>query len=360
MGPPLYSTLDDALDQIAPYGPALKNGNSNHAPMAAEALCAMGRPEAVMPWVAHYRERMQPRPRAGDRIARNDWQGALGRRDRFADWAVLFGAELAETPWQEVLDRWVARLASGFCAAATHGPIRVGHAVRALAAGETPQRMRELADALAGWAATWQELPGREPAGQELPANGRVAAGKLPPHRAIAQVPLVPPERRRAGNIVMALSALDGFAEFAPVIDFLDIGGAVAPLTAALTELFARVYLANARDIPTTIAFIHGVTSQAALGNIVPHVGEATARTALRHAWQAGCGLYACYGGGAATADDFEMPHAGPETMIDRAIGNGDEHVIKFTEACLSRYAVDPSPAYLAAAHHVAGMVGRR
>ena len=53
-----YTTLDDALDTISPYGIELKNGNSNHAPMVAEALCAMGRPEAVMPWIARYRERM--------------------------------------------------------------------------------------------------------------------------------------------------------------------------------------------------------------------------------------------------------------------------------------------------------------
>ncbi len=71
MGRSLYTTLDDALDTISPYGIELKNGNSNHAPMVAEALCAMGRPEAVMPWIARYRERMSPRPSAGDRIRRD-------------------------------------------------------------------------------------------------------------------------------------------------------------------------------------------------------------------------------------------------------------------------------------------------
>ena len=79
MRAPLYSTLDDALEAISPYGIELKNGNSNHAPMVAEALCAMGRPEAVMPWIARYRERMSPRPAAGDRIRPEDWRTALGR-----------------------------------------------------------------------------------------------------------------------------------------------------------------------------------------------------------------------------------------------------------------------------------------
>ena len=48
------------------------------------------------------------------------------------------------------------------------------------------------------------------------------------------------------------------------------------------------------------------------------------------------------------------------EGLIDRAVANGDEHVIKFTEACLSRYALDPSPAYFAAADHVTGIIRRR
>ncbi len=70
MRTPLYAPLDDALDEIAPYGIELKNGNSNHAPMVAEALCALGHPEAVTPWVARYRERMQLRPAPGEADSR--------------------------------------------------------------------------------------------------------------------------------------------------------------------------------------------------------------------------------------------------------------------------------------------------
>src|SRR5437879_2467510 len=158
MRAPSYASLDDALEITAPYGIALKNGNSNHAPMVAEALCALGRPEAVMPWLARYRERMLPRSPAGARIRREDWRAALGDRGRFADWSAFFGEELQDAPWPEVLDRWVDRLVPGFCGAATHGVIRVGHAARGLATGETPPRLRELADAFASWAATYQEL----------------------------------------------------------------------------------------------------------------------------------------------------------------------------------------------------------
>ena len=49
---------------------------------------------------------------------------------------------------EQVLDLWVGRLAPGVSTAATHGTIRVGHAVRALTVGQSPQRVRELADRL--------------------------------------------------------------------------------------------------------------------------------------------------------------------------------------------------------------------
>jgi Questin oxidase-like len=351
MRAPSYASLDDALETLTPYGIELKNGNSNHAPMVAEALCAMGRPDAVMPWIAGYRERMLPRPAAGARIDSRDWRAALGERARFADWSVFFREELQAAPWREVLDRWMERLAPGFCASATHGVIRVGHAARGLADSETPTRLRELADAFASWAATYQELP----------TNGHEANGGLTPREAITRVPIVPLDRRaRAGNITASLAMLADLPEFAPSIGLIDTGGELARLVSELTEVFARVYLANAHDIRTTIAFIHGVTSPAALGNIAPQVSERAARSALRYAWQSGCGLYACFGGTTAMAEDIEPREGDEDMLVDLAIAHGDEHVIKFTEACLHRHALAPSPVYLAAADHVLGMIPRR
>jgi hypothetical protein len=346
-----YASLDDALEKLAPYGIELKNGNSNHAPMVAEALCALGRPDAVMPWIVRYRERMLPRPATSARIRSDDWHAALGERGRFADWSAFFGEELQEAPWREVLDRWVGRLAPGFCAAATHGVIRVGHAARSLAAGETPSRVRELADALASWAATYQELP----------ASGHAANGRWTPRAAIARVAVVPPDRRNfVGNITASLAILDDLPEFAPAIGLIDTRGDLAPLVAELTEVFAQVYLANAHDIRTTIAFIHSVTSPAALGNIAPQIDNGTARRALRYAWQSSCALYACFGRDTAMAGEIEPRDGDEDGLVDRAIAHGDEHVIKFTEACLHRHALGPSPVYYAAVNHVLGMIPRR
>jgi len=347
-----YQPLDGALDRLSGYGPGLANGNFNHAPMVAEALCALGRPEAVMPWIERYQGRLVVRGPVGDPVRAAEWQGALGQRDRFAAWSALFAAELREREWGEVLDLWAGRLAPGISAAATHGVIRLGHAVRALAAGESPQRLAELGDALASWASSYSELP----------AVGGLANGALTPREAIARVAVVPPERRRPGNIVAALAGLADEPDFAPAIGLVDLDGDIDVLLAQLTELFARVYLANVTAPLTAIVFIHGVTSLAALGHIAPHIGASTARLLLRYAWQAGCGLYACFGNGSGPGFIAEIAPSSEEaeSLVDRALAHGDEHVIKFTEACLSRHALAPSAAYPTAVANVLGMIGRR
>ena len=347
MANPAYAPLDDALTALRGYGSVLVNGNFNHAPMVAEALCAMGRPEAVPAWLERYRPRLVPRGAAGPPVDAARWREALGERGRFAAWSALFAAALREAPWRDVVDLWAGRLAPGISAAATHGAIRVGHAVRGLGDSETPPRLAELADALASWAASYAELRAAAGAGQELA-----------PRAAIGRVAVVPPAER-PGNIAAALARLNEFPEFAPAIGLARLDGGIEGRLAELTELFARIYLANVRDVPSAIVFIHGVTSLAALGHIAPAVGEGTARAVLRYGWQAACGLYACFGG-AGLAGEIAAVEADEEALVEQAIANGDEHVIKFTEACLSRHRLAPSPAYPAAVAQVLATFGRR
>jgi len=337
-----YTPLDDALDILAAYGPDLANGLTSHAPMAAEALCALGRPDAVLPWVERYRAGMLPRPPARERIVPERWRDALAHEQRFTDWSLFFAEELRSTPWPVVLERWVGRLAPGFSASATHGVIRVGHAARSLAESETPARVHELADALASWASTYQELPARAGAAQRRTA----------PREAITEVVVVPPDRRCfSGTITSSLDALNEFPAFGPVIDLLDVDSEPQTLVSELTDTFARVYLANTHDVLSAIVFIHGVTSIAALGNVLPHLADPIGRAALRFAWQSSCALYATFGSRPAP-DRIEPADVDAEALVDRAIAHGDEHAIKFTEACLSQHAHRPSPAYLAAACH--------
>lgn len=348
MSAPAYAPLDDALDTLSHYGPTLANGNFNHAPMVVEALCALGRPKAVSPWIEAYRPRLTPRPDTDDVIDWSRWRDHLGRRDSFSAWARLFAAELAAAPWRSVLDRWAARLAPGYSAAAAHGAIRVGHAVRGLADTETRTRLQELADALASWAAGYSELP-TEP---------NTTPGKLAPRAALAAMPVIPPKSRFPGNITAALGRLGELPGFAAAVDRVDLGDDPDATVAALAELFAGVYLANATDTRTFIVFVHSVTAVHALANIAPHVGAETARCLARYAWRAGCGLYAAFGGAppraiAATGDEDAA------ALVGQAVVNGDEHIIKFTEACITRHNVAPSPVYLAAIRHALGIVRR-
>jgi hypothetical protein len=339
MGDPNQDTLDEALAELASFGPDLRNGNTNHAPMAVEALCVLGRHDAVFPFVSRYRAELLPMPPTGERIDSAHWRAALAKPERAGDWSAFFADELAGAPWREVLDRWAGRLAPGLSAAATHGVIRVGHATRGLAARESPVRLRELADALGSWACTYQELP---------TARGGASLG-LAPEAAFARVPIQPREQRRfRGSIVSALAGLDDFPEFAPVIDLVDVSGDANALLAELTRLFARVYAANAHDPLTSIVFIHGITSATALGHLLPHLSGANARAALRYAWQASCALYATFGR-AAPAREVAPPRASLQELAERAVAHGDEHAIKLAEACLARHALAPDPAYLAA-----------
>jgi Questin oxidase-like len=341
-----YSMMEPALEILAGCGPDLRDGLTNHAPMAVEALAALGRADAVLPWLERYRPGMLPREAARERIPRDGWRAALGRTERVPDWSAFFAEELAEAPWRAVLARWTDRLAPGLCASATHGVIRVGHAARSLGESESPARLRELADGLGYWAAAYQTLP-----------TAPAASGGLPAREAIARVPVVPPARRRfSGTIVSSLEALDEFPPFAGTIGLLDVEPDPARVLCDLTETFARVYLANARSVLGAIVFIHTVTSAAALRSILPVLPPDLAREATRYAWQAGCALYAAFGS-APPGDEIEPPRESREDLVERAVENGDEHVIKFTEACLREHAIRPSSAYLAAARHAAGVL---
>jgi hypothetical protein len=331
---------DAALEVLEAYGPDLQNGLTSHAPMVVDALAALGRPDAVMPWLERYRAGLLPAPAPREPIARDGWRAALGREDRFADWRAFFERELDEAPWRDVVARWLPRLAPAVCASAAHGVIRAGHAARSLDEAETPHRRRELASGLGYWAAAHQILP--TAAGARRPTSARDA---------IAHVPVVPPaERRFTGTIVSSLAGLDAFPPFAGVIDLLDVSADPSAVMSDVTETFARIFVTNAHDTLTAIVFVHAVTSVSALRSLVPYVSVDLARAATRYAWQASCGLYATFGSAPPASDPILPSAETPATLADMAIVHGDDHAIKFTEACLREHAIAPSPAYLAAA----------
>ena len=141
--------LDEAYLRLHGTGPEFDGWLSNHGPMAAEALARHGHGEVVESWLDDYMLRLEEFPRRVSPIG-TDWQAALGDPRRVADWTALFRAEMSERPWRQVLNTWWPRLLPGVVAAATHGVIRVGHAVRCLLTdGDDQIRTAELAHGLA-------------------------------------------------------------------------------------------------------------------------------------------------------------------------------------------------------------------
>ena len=327
--------MDEALDLLSRYGPEYGGGLSNHAPMACEALVALGRPDAVLPWIELYRNRLQEPPGKTNPISTAGWQEALGDVRRVGDWIIFFERELVEGPWKSVLTSWLPRLAPGLFGAATHCVIRTAHATRRLADSRTPQRLRELAQGLGYWAARYQVLPGTASGG-----------GKLGVAQAMPLVELLPDNlRHRGGLITQEVLDLEDFPAFENVINLVDPKRGEPDFLSQLTRVFADVYLRYNGGF----AFIHAVTGPSALRLLSPYLETAARRPASLYAWQAAAGIYARY---ARTKFEPTGRYANPtpEDLIDRAVSNGSAHAIKFTEVCLREHELNPQTVYLAAA----------
>ena len=164
------------------------------------------------------------------------------------------------------------------------------------------------------------------------------------------------PEFDGSGSIVQQVRGLDEHSEFAEAIDLVDTSGDLSKFISSLTETFAGVYLANEKNL---IAFVHTVTAPSALRMLAPYLADSDARLAARYAWQACAGIYAWY----STSPPLETaghnePVEDQDELIDRAVAAGGAHSIKFTEACLREYSINPNPVYLVAAHDVSERVG--
>ncbi len=338
--------MDASLELLAATGPEYGGGLANHGPMASEALVVLERPDAVVPWVARYRQSLDERPSGRNPIAPDRWRDALGDYRRVGDWSNFFGRQLDDQPWRAVLSQWCGRFAQGISAAAFHGVIRTAHAARSLSRRDAPVRRRELAEGLAYWAARYQSLP-------ESP----VADPKRRlPSEAIRDVEPLPESRRGHGFITDRLLALAESPSFAHVAELVDTTGDASRFVSDLTETFADVYLAHATGA-TTIALLHAVTGPSAIRLLLPHVDDAAAKAMLRYGWQAAAAIYAA----SARAEPDRTPKlepSGRDDLIDRAVATGDEHAFKFTEACLREHALAPRPVFLAAALDVTRRLG--
>ena len=184
--------------------------------------------------------------------------------------------------------------------------------MRSLEAQETPARVRELAEGLGYWAATYNALP-------ESPSPAKPPAGRKP-SAAIAGVPILPRDKQISyGNITDRLQPLDTFPPFAGVADAVDASGDPSAFMSDLTETFATVYLASATR-GTVITFLHGVTGPAAVRTLLPYVSPEEQRRLLRYTWQACASFSSSAGGKTRAAAGFRRFAA----LARRAHGPGD------------------------------------
>jgi hypothetical protein len=355
------AALDEVLEMLHAQEPRSKQGLSTHAPMVAEALCALGFADRARAWVEGYRAPVIELPLPGQPIARDRWREVLdpvrgaptwkAKIGRWGDWKQLFLEELRGARWQDVLDTWVARLAPGLASAATHGAIRTAHAARALGRRDTAPRRAELARGLAYWAAAYEELPARPPAG----APPR--APLLDLDDALARVPLYTDRAGRApgGNFAAGLREAGRLPGFDGVRDLVAVPADLGAGLSALTAAFAREYLRHGTRAHA-LAFVHAVTGPCALRRLAPHVSPATARLAFPYAWQAAAAFHAAYARREHAARPAE-PRIPAAELAGRAVENGADHAIKFTEVLLAEHALRPDPAYLAAAADAVAVV---
>jgi hypothetical protein len=334
-----HDVLDDALDRLRGTGTEVAGGGDpNHGPMAAEALVALGRGDLAPGWADRYRRRLGLLPAATSPVTATTWREALGAEERLADWIAFFGRQLAESPWQDVLEEWLCRLARAIVTAGRHGLIRTAHAVRGLSGGSTRLRIEELGVGLAYWASHYRELVG-------VPH----LIGPLDLRTAVDRVPRIMRGQERAGMPRKFVYAVSGKPELLSAVDAAAEPESVTEAIGTLSEAGARQYLANRSRYP--LIFVHSVTAPAALRLLLPHMSPETQRVALGYLWQSEAAAVAAYG---EDSDEIEGAVEGLTAtwtdVVDRSVEEGDPHAIKFVEACRREFTARPSPVYIAAA----------
>lgn len=312
-------TLDEVYLRLHETGPEFDGWLSNHGPMAADALLRLGAaPATVHRWVDRYRSRLEPAPGARWRIDPADWREPWGDPSRLGDWLHLFGREVREHPWREVLEVWWPRLLPGAIASATHGLIRTGHAVRAVREEETPARLDELASSLGYWAARWQPVPGdTHPAGTADPADALAAlpAGGHLPGGIRTRLAWLAADRAWPARL----------AALSPVTE----DEVPAALDALVDAAVARHPRASAgRGNP--LMLVHAATAPRAAALVLPDLPRAWWPATHAAAWTASATITTVYQGSTDAGPTAE--EATVEDLLAAVAASGDEHVVKFAE----------------------------
>lgn len=316
--------LDEAYDRLHLTCPEFRGWLPNHGPTAADALVRLGGADLVAHWVTRYSRRLEPIPVARWPITEPDWREPLGDPSRMGDWIAFFTTALADEPWQEVLCRWWPRLLPGALAAATHGVIRTGHAVRALRSRVSVPRTAELAHALGYWAARWQQLP-----------QSGLPRGQLSCSQALAAVPPL----SRPGGFRTRLAAIEHSEPFRHALRQLNgrqTVGVVPHAMSTLVDSAVAAYFTWAPADPVMLANIALAPRVAAL--ILPSIPREQWEGTYYTAWVLTATVAAAYRPadpflGDQTWADERAAETHPQSVVAAALSHQDEHVLEFVDA---------------------------
>ncbi|MGN9811919.1 questin oxidase family protein [Micromonospora sp. BQ11] len=360
--------LDEAYRRLHRTGPEYEGWLSNHGPMAVEALVRHGHGGGVHRWLDAYLGRLDELPRGLRPV--DDWREALGDPKRAGDWLAHFDRELGRRPWRKVLATWWPRLLPGIAAGATHGVIRVGHAVRALREGqETPERLTELGHALGYWAARWQPVPGAErllpfdpsratpPGGHTAPDAGPADPDRNEDARVTAALAGLPRIADRSGGIRERLGRLVGVPEWETALGALPPAPTAAGAARALVAITHRAgldYLRYGHAQP--VMLVHAVTAPTAVGRTLPALPPELWAPSVAAAWAATAAVISVYAPTRGAAPPT-VTGGDPAEVFARAARHGDAHVVKLADAVLDAYGATGDARVLDAAGYAAQLV---
>jgi hypothetical protein len=385
VGSGVTGTLDEAYERLHATGPEFNGWLSNHGPMAAEAMVRRGHADRVHRWLDGYMARLEEFPRGSGPIG-SGWQEALGDPRRIADWTGHFRREVSEQPWRQVLGTWWPRLLPGVAAAATHGVIRVGHAVRALTRdGEDAEHLAELAHGLAYWAARWQPVPGTPaaeslrattptpatagtPAASGTPATagtsaaaGAPATGGIAIADALAAVPRIADQTGGIRDRLGRLTGVPGWAAALTAPRIPAAAGELEPWLSGLVDAATTRYLRYGHG--NGVMLVHSATAPNAILRTLPALDQHLWAPSATAAWTAAAALTSIYAPATAAAQTaLPEPPDGPgaaEEAFARAVEHGDEHVIKFADTAMDVFARTGDPDALAAAVRATHLIDR-
>lgn len=355
--------LDEALLRLHHTGPEFDDWLSNHAPMAVEALARHGQTELIDRWIDDYEQRLEPSPKASDRITEANWRQALGDPRRLGDWPGWFADELAEAEWTQVLAKWWPRLLPGLVASATHGVIRVGHAVRTLREdGPSEARLAELAHAFGYWAARWAPLPGAAAPGDGLATDDTSAVPRegLDPVAALAAVPRIPSQEGGIRDRLAQLASLPGWASAQSAPRPPPGAEQVPEALRQLVTAAVNRYLDHGHG--NGIMLVHGATAPNAVLRVLPSLPRRHWLDSAAFAWSATAAVWSIYG--PAEPEPAERLRRAPDSgdAIDEifaaAAANGDAHVIKFADTALDVHGWTGAASALDAAVNAERLIG--